>query len=423
MLKSLLWDFALFEKAPDEFPMKNENTLANQDIVDDAFRIVPVSYADYRSVYVLRMNLNGAGFGSMLLQTLNQIRYCERNGFLPVVNYDRYCNSYFFDKRYGNNMWAQYFEPLVPPYDFSTILHYCHDPEHPLTTSALHNLDDAEMLHICEHHEDSIYSFTFADWRDNPPADLESWYADQRVKGQKTFSSYIGVRCSIRDRADNFWNKHFTDHQVLGVHIRGTDLMYAPPVSPAEYFDFIDRWLEAQTRPKLFLATDQVQYLSTFCERYGDLVISYNCSRSSDETVPCNLKGVSPFKKGEDVLIDMLLLSKANFLIKGASNVGEFALYMNPELQCVDLSINKRFAFGQDYGKGWNGGIPEQTKPAWLLIKNTDLSTLSHQAKKQTRWQAIGYKFRPYYSLPVKFGRRIINVLRRLTVFKNRTEK
>ncbi|KYG81034.1 hypothetical protein EV198_2917 [Roseivirga ehrenbergii] len=374
---------------------------------------------EFKGVYILKMNLNGAGFGAVVLQTLNQIRYCERNSLLPVVNYDQSCEGHFFDKSYGENTWTQYFEALVPPYDFPTIMRYCNGQEYSISVAELQSLEDKEVIQMCEHHEDSIYTFTFADWRLNPPEDLNAWYNKQREKGRETFSKYIRVKPSILSRINEFWDVHLAGHQVLGVHVRGTDLMYAPPVSPAEYFEHIDQWIKSRKHPKLFVATDQTQYLSTFQSRYGDLVVAYDSSRSVDEVVPFNLEGITPYKKGEDVLFDMCLLSKTDFLIKGTSAVSELALYMNPKLECLDLSISKRFAFGQDYGKGWNGGLLKDTKPAWLLLKNTDLSSIEGSARTQTPWQEFLYKFRPLYSPPIIFFKRVKNaVLRRLGLKK-----
>ncbi len=368
----------------------------------------------YQGVYVLRLNLYGAGFGAMVLQTLNQVRYCERNHLLPVVDYDESCNSYFFDKSHGDNMWSQYFLPLVPPFDFHTIRHMCDDPAHSVTKSELKNLDDGEMLEICERHTDSIYTFPFADWRLNPPENLAEWYNEQRLKGQETYNKYIRIKPSTLSRVNEFWETHLAGQPVLGIHIRGTDLSYAPPISPAEYFPHVDRWLDSHKEPKIFLATDQQQYLTTIKDRYGEMVVSYDSSRSTNEVAPFNLKDVSPHKKGEDVLFDMYLLSRTDFLIKGTSAVSELALYINPDLKCLDLSLNKRFAFGQDYGEGWNGGVLKETRPAWQLIKNTDLSTVSDNAKTQTSWQALLYKYRPLYSPALILLQRVKNALIRL---------
>jgi hypothetical protein len=380
----------------------------------DYKRILPIGLAEkFKGVYTLRINLHGAGFGAMLLQTLNQIRYCERMDLLPVVNYDESCNSHFFDSSFGNNMWAQYFEPVVPPHDYASIRSLCESPKHPLTTSSLQNLDDEQMLRISEGHEDSIYTYPFADWRINPPDDLADWYKKQRAKGHATFTKYIRVKPNILSLINQFWDKHFTACDVLGIHIRGTDLNYAPPVSPAEYFEHVDIWLASHPKGKLFIATEQSQYLSIFQARYGDRVSAYESCRSENDIVPFNFTSVSPYKKGEDVLVDMFLLSKTDFLIKGASAVGELAMYINPKLQCLDLSLCKRFAFGQDYGEGWNGASLKQTLTAWQLIKGTDMTKVAGNVKTQTGWQAILYRYRPLYSPATLFLQKLFNALAR----------
>ncbi|NVJ48093.1 MAG: hypothetical protein HWE07_13240 [Cytophagia bacterium] len=396
--------------------MKKQDSTSNNQLTSSISK-------EFRGVYVLRMNLNGAGFGAVLLQTLNQIRYCERNNLMPVVNYDESCNSYFFDKSYGNNMWSQYFEPLIPSYDFPAIGRLCDDSNCSLNWSDLINLDDKKMLEICEHDINSIYTFPFADWRFKPPENLEKWYNEQRNKGRETFSKYIRIKPSILSKINDFRKKNLEGYNILGIHIRGTDLSYAPPVSPAEYFFDIDNWISSNQKPKLFVATDQQQYLSTFKDRYGEIVVSYDSSRSVNEIAPFNLKSISPYKKGEDVLMDMYLLSCTDFLIKGTSAVSELALYINPKLKCLDLSLNKRYAFGQDYGKGWNGGVLRETKPAWLLVNKTNLSIVSDNAKKQTAWQGLLYKYRPIYSPIMIFYQRAKNSILKRLGYRNNSEE
>ena len=53
---------------------------------------------------------------------------------------------------------------------------------------------------------------------------------------------------------------------------------------------------------------------------------------------PFELEDGNGYRKGEDVLIDCLLLSRCNYLLKCTSAVGEFAMYFNPDLLCTDLN-------------------------------------------------------------------------------------
>ena len=62
-----------------------------------------------------------------------------------------------------------------------------------------------------------------------------------------------------------------------------------------------------------------------------------------DEVVRRNAfadKGLSDnYKKGEDALVDALLLSCANFIIKPASALSEFSVYFNPDLHNHTLEL------------------------------------------------------------------------------------
>jgi hypothetical protein len=59
--------------------------------------------------------------------------------------------------------------------------------------------------------------------------------------------------------------------------------------------------------------------------------------------VPFRLKNVNPFKKGEDVLLDILLLSRCDYLFKSVSAVGEYAMWFNPSLECTDFALTNEY--------------------------------------------------------------------------------
>ena len=108
--------------------------------------------------------------------------------------------------------------------------------------------------------------------------------------------------------------------------------------------------------------------------RYGGRVVSTDCLRSTDHVAPFEMRESTPYQRGEDILVDMLLLSRCDFLLKGVSNVGEMAMYFNPQLECKDLSLGKVAAFGESYFRGWHH---QSTRPAWKLIGKTDLSRVA----------------------------------------------
>ena len=54
-----------------------------------------------------------AGFSSLITNVLNGIRKALEHNWLPVVNYDKRINDYFYDPEFGPNIWEYYFEPVM----------------------------------------------------------------------------------------------------------------------------------------------------------------------------------------------------------------------------------------------------------------------------------------------------------------------
>ncbi len=343
--------------------------------------------------------MEGAGFGAIILVTINQLRYCERENIYPVVSYTAECKNAFLDPTMGGELWEQYFEPVMP-------LSYQMFKEHSKTidlSKHILKLSSDEAIKISEEHPESVYSFPFGKWRTQDLGDLDEWYAKERAKGRETIGTYVKPKAHILQKVESFYQENFSNKFVLGIHIRGTDLHYAPVVSPAEYFPHIDAWLEKEPTLKIFLATDQAQYIPVFEQQYGDRIVYSDAFRSDNEVAPFQRNELSPYKKGEDVLLDILLLSKVDFLIKGSSNVGEMAMYFNPNLECLDLGYKKEKAFGQSYDQGWDN---HTNPPAWKLVNKRGLHQLAKDASSQSMAQLFWYHARKRAkSLRIYFGK------------------
>ena len=236
----------------------------------------------YKKIYPISIDMEGGGFGSVILITINQIRYCERNNLYPVVAYGSHCKNAYFDASLGNEMWSQYFEP-IKEFGYDLLQEAFKEGK---LEGHLHRLSSAEAIKVSEEHPHSVYSFPFGKWRSADLGDLDKWYALQRAKGRETVQKYIRPKAHILKKVDDFYNRYCRDSFVLGLHVRGTDLHYAPVVSPAEYFPHVDQWIEKQPRLKILLATDQAQYIQVFEEKYGDRVVYSDSFRSDNEVAP-----------------------------------------------------------------------------------------------------------------------------------------
>lgn len=290
--------------------------------------------------YHLIQHIDGnAGFCAMLTYTLNGIRMAVRDGAIPVVYYGREATRFFYDPSQGENVWEYYFEPVtsVGYGQLCTAL-----DRNELSPDRVHSFTKRQ---ICTWHHsdlDRIASFWAKDVPDVPSA----WMEAKRALGRKYVSEYIRVKPHITAKVDAFWHARIQPQFTIGVHIRGTDFAYAEPTSPHTYFDAIDQYLANRGTDDpygIFLATDQNQFVDLFRQRYGERLVTYDCLRSNRRRPPFKFSSESPYKRGEDVLIDVLLLSRCNFLFKGAAAVGEFALWFNPTLRCHDFALESHF--------------------------------------------------------------------------------
>ncbi|KAL1525576.1 hypothetical protein AB1Y20_020430 [Prymnesium parvum] len=166
------------------------------------------------------------------------------------------------------------------------------------------------------------------------------------------------VRGSIRRRAHSLFRewRQFSTH-VLGIHVRGTDKVVQPKVPPEAYFPFIDAYLAAFKDAAVFVATDDKGYMERIRSRYralnstGRLLTAAAAdkartfSTSRDDVLLAESAAISAYEKGAGVLVDALLLSQCDFLLKATSAVAEFALWANPSLhhRHLDLQITDRF--------------------------------------------------------------------------------
>ncbi len=289
--------------------------------------------------YHLIQHIDGnAGFCAVLTYTLNGIRMAVRDGAIPVVHYGPGSTPFFFDPSRGENVWEYYFEP-VSSVGYEQLRAALARDE--LSADQVHSFTKKQIFDW--HHSDLDRIATF--WAKDVPDDPSAWMEAKRALGRKYVSEYIRVKPHITEKVDAFWDAWTGPQFTIGVHIRGTDFAYAEPTSPLAYFEAIDRYLSKRgaERYRVFLATDQNQFVELFGKRYGDRLITYDSLRSNRSLPPFKFSSASPYRRGEDVLIDLLLLSRCDFLFKGAAAVGEVALWFSPSLQCHDFALESSF--------------------------------------------------------------------------------
>ena len=159
----------------------------------------------------------------------------------------------------------------------------------------------------------------------------------------RLFFKYLKPKPHIIALVDNFW-KHIEVHgPAVGIHFRGTDkTIEAPRVSWDYCLQILQAYLKTDDRIKaVFVASDEQKFIDFVVQSVTDIpIFSYDDHyryQPGDELSPHRIPG-GEYEKGEDALVNALLLSRCATLIRTTSFLSAFAPIFNPELKIILLN-------------------------------------------------------------------------------------
>ena len=241
-----------------------------------------------------------------LFATANQVLgnlYLYETGRLPNlsgITVNLGVNGLYYDPGRGNNWWSYYFEPvLVGERGDSTI-------SHPTRADAI--------------------------------AASSTRLRMKRTEAVALVNKYIRVKQPILDKVKQFQDAYFQDAYVIGVHYRGTDKKKEAMRLPYEtVLEKIGEQIPTDRPCRIFIATDEASFLTAALAAFPNRVIATE-ARRVDGTTGVHFTYRNQYAMGEEALIDALLLSKCNCLIRTSSNLSLWSTYFNPDLPVILLS-------------------------------------------------------------------------------------
>jgi len=307
-----------------------------------------------------------------LVLSLNQVKFCEMHACQPRVVWGMYpkCKyagvrfpgrTPFYDAAHGLNAFEYYFLPVC-------------DGEPAQHGSPMLTCEQRERVHRQLPWSVRTYYYGAGDPQPEPGHNESlaydaAWYAGHRREGARLVSSYLRLQPTLLAKVDLLAAKLFgqrsAEAPVLGVHLRGTDkgkyLQTAGSgrqVAPLEYEPYVRAFLAAYPRARVFVATDSPSFLQEVRERWPRGVLRFVGEVLRDEANVAFGKGHKRdnFRKGEEVLLDTLLLSRCDWLLHAASGVAEFAIYWNFQLH--ERSVHLQYTRNRQR-PSWMNGVPE----------------------------------------------------------------
>jgi tetratricopeptide (TPR) repeat protein len=239
------------------------------------------------------------GLGVCLHNVLNHLVFCEKQKRTPAIFWGS--DSLYYDSRGFNgykNVWNYYFMPV-----------------------STQRYKKGDKIHIfypdkSEHEKFSYYDTT----------------QEKRYSAYRLINKYIRPNAIVQSKITNFFKKNIYGKRTIGIHIRGTDkIKEEKPVEPLRLVAEALKYADANTQ--FFVASDEKKLFDEIVTLlHGRTVIAYDCYRSENENQPLHVRLPSRAQLGEDVVIEMILLSKCDMLIHTLSNVSAIPLYFNPNL-------------------------------------------------------------------------------------------
>lgn len=246
---------------------------------------------------------DGAGMFSIFDDVLNLIIQYEE-GIFGGVEVDFGRTGLYYDSKYGKNWWSYYCEPI----SYRRISSF-------LIRKNIKRKMHLKTLNMLQNDRAKVFSF---------------------------ISKYFHIKKHVKDKIDAFAEKNFTNRFVISVHYRGTDkILEAPAVSYESVAHAVANAMqEYGDKPyTIFLATDEQAFIDYMVNLFGQQVCYNEDALRSHDGKPVHFnKNYSSYQCGEDAIVDCVLLSKGNLLIRCSSNLSRWSTYFNPNIPEVKLN-------------------------------------------------------------------------------------
>ena len=154
---------------------------------------------------------------------------------------------------------------------------------------------------------------------------------------------FIGIRRPILEKVDGFFDKYMKGKCALGIHYRGTDKSAeAPPVPYPTFKKSIYKFLDQNSNfDCLFVSSDEQSFVDFIEDEFSRRlpVFSHDDHERSRQGVAVHRSKLGDrYMKAEEAILNCLLLSKCNALIKNASFLSAWSKLFNPHLPVILLN-------------------------------------------------------------------------------------
>ena len=241
----------------------------------------------------------GTGLFSNVVFVLNHLIIAKRYGFFPVVDMENFKTIYNEKKKIFNtsNAWNYFFESI--------------------SQYSLNEVYKSNKVIIVS--DKFFHHFEY---------NMES------KKFKTLITDYIKIKKKYLKITKKFIKKNF-GKKNLGVHFRGTSYIQSPghplPATPKQMIVLIKKVIKKDNIDKIFLSTEEENYLKILKKEFPQKVIFIKNSYRSNKNDAFKLypRLNHRYKLGREILIETILLSHCDSFIYLNSNVSSASISFN----------------------------------------------------------------------------------------------
>lgn len=238
----------------------------------------------------------------------------------------------------GNGVWEDYFEPVSDfvPGDTSCESKPLVTMDLYLVTPGVHGF--AEWAPRCWRYE------YLPDYITKPHIPLQEWLEPQRKIANRVLNQYIKFLPHIKAKAEAFNPSCLlAENSCLGLHIRQSDKAAGRrQIQTDEFLPYVQAFIKSGGQ-WVYLATDSVNVMEHIQKNWPSHVqqrirsMGDNVVRSKDEQAVFDIE--SHHRTNTEILIEILALSKCQFMIHGLSAVTETSIWINVDLHFSSVNL------------------------------------------------------------------------------------
>jgi hypothetical protein len=254
-------------------------------------------------IYAINLDSDWLGLGARIVKTLGILLYCEENELKPLIRYN------YREKDQRNTDY------------FGELFRYRQEGNAARGKTRFTAIRDVDELGWPEGYNDRLTLNTAKD----------------------LFDKYLAVRPDILEEVDLFVQAHFKHRKVLGLHYRGTDKAgEAPLITTEELLKHVKAViLDNPSLELIFVSTDDEKIISFLQQSDIHLPVLFreDALRSKDGSQFHRKTEVSKSIIHRDAIVNMLLLSRTDFLLKTASILSDCSIIFNPAIGVKVISF------------------------------------------------------------------------------------